>query len=113
MILQTLITVCLLVPSLGQYCLDPQGKPVAWWVVIKVPPKTGQNGYGYYDANTRTAQFSYISTPIDQGATPLTLTYQAINNLNMAHVAWNDEKPTGEIGSSLAHAKGLIAYSTS
>jgi hypothetical protein len=42
-----------------QSCLNPIGQPVAWWVVIKVPPKTGHSGYGYYDEHMKTGQFIY------------------------------------------------------
>ena len=34
-----------------------------------------------------------------------------INSQKMQLVAWNDEKPTGEVNSTCAHSKGLIAYS--
>jgi len=43
----------------SQSCLNPIGEPVAWWIIIKVPPKTGHSGYGYYDEHMRTGQFIY------------------------------------------------------
>jgi len=33
-----------------------------------------------------------------------------INSQKMQLAAWNDEKPTGEVNSSCAHSKGLMAY---
>lgn len=35
-----------------------------------------------------------------------------INSQKLQLVAWNDEKPTGEVNSSCAHSKGLMAYSS-
>jgi hypothetical protein len=40
-----------------QICLDISGRPVDWWIVLKVPPMTGNTGYGYYDSNTKTGEF--------------------------------------------------------
>ena len=110
MIKQLVCLIFLLTLTLSQSCLSQDGKPVAWWVVIKVPPKTGHYGYGYYDSTMKTATFIYHSNRIDQGNTPLTYTFTEINSLKMEHIAWNDEKPTGEVSSSVAHSKGIIAY---
>jgi len=95
----------------GQTCLKSTGEGVEWWVILKVPPKIGKVGYGYYDSKMRTGKFIYYDSKVDAGATALTKTLELINNNNLEHVAWNDEKPSGETSSTYAHSKGLIAYS--
>ena len=57
----------------------------------------------------RTGKFIYYDSKVDAGATALTKTLELINNNNLEHVAWNDEKPSGETSSTYAHSKGLIA----
>jgi len=99
--------------ALGQTCVKATGEAVQWWVIFKVPPKIGKTGYGYYDSTMKTGKFIYSDAKVDLGTTPLTKTFDQINSQNLQHVAWNDEKPSGETSSSSAHAKGLIAYSLS
>lgn len=71
-----LIVSLLLIISLAysQGCLNAKGTTVAWWVVMKVPPKIGKIGYGYYDSTMKTGKFIYIDAKIDEGNTSLTLT---------------------------------------
>ena len=78
-----LITIFLAIHVKSQTCIGQSGQPVAWWVTLKVPPKTGHSGYGYYDSTMKTATFLYYSNDIDKGNTPLTLTFTEINNLNL------------------------------
>jgi hypothetical protein len=59
----------------------------------------------------KTGKFVYYDVKIDVGTTSLTRTIELINSQNLEHVAWNDEKPSGETSSSSAHAKGFISYS--
>lgn len=58
-----------------QTCIGQSGKPVAWWVAIKIPPKTGHSGYGYYDSTMKTGTFLYYINDIDKGISPLTQTF--------------------------------------
>lgn len=105
--------VCLLALSIGgraQSCLNSSGLPVAWWIVLKVPPTIGNSGYGYYDSNSNSGQFTFVSKTIDLDVSPLTQTLGLINKDKLERVAWNDEKPDGQTSSTSAHAKGLIAY---
>lgn len=82
-----------------------------WWVALKVPPKIGKTGFGYYDSTMSGGKFVYYDKKIDIGSTALTRTIDEINAQNLEHVAWNDEKPTGETSSSSAHSKGFMAFS--
>lgn len=79
----------------AQTCLKYTGEAVAWWVVLKVPPKIGKTGFGYYDSTMRTGKFVYYDIKVDIGNTALTKTLELINSGALEHVAWNDEKPTG------------------
>ena len=61
MIYSLLIIILLIACGQGQTCIGQSGQPVAWWVVLKVPPKTGHSGYGYYDSTMKTGTFLYYS----------------------------------------------------
>lgn len=50
---------------------------------MKVPPKVGQSGFGYYDSTYSTGVFQYFSNLVDEGTTPLTLTLAQINENNL------------------------------
>lgn len=101
----------LLAIVLGQTCIGQSGVSVEWWVALKVPPKIGKTGFGYYDSTMRTGKFVYHDVKIDVGSTALTRTIDEINKQSLETVAWNDEKPTGETSSSSAHSKGFMAIS--
>jgi hypothetical protein len=63
-----LVIVCFILFLKGgetQYCINAAGEPVSWWVVLKVPPVIDNNGYGYYDANTKSGQFVFVNKTID------------------------------------------------
>lgn len=76
--------------SNSQYCLDKTGKPVDWWVILKVPPTTGNSGYGYYDSQTSSGSFEYVNTTVDLNVSSLTQTFAQININQLERVAWND-----------------------
>lgn len=65
--------------SSSQSCLNHQGAIVDWWVILKVPPKIGSTGFGYYDSTYRSPTFQYIPYHVDEGSTALTLTMSQIN----------------------------------
>ncbi len=69
--------------TLGQYCMNAAGEPVAWWIVLKVPPMIGDSGYGYYDSASGSAQLKYVSKTIDLDVSPLTQTLGLINKNKM------------------------------
>ena len=74
----------------GMSCLNGAGEPVHWWIALKVPPKIGKSGYGYYDSALKTNTFLYLDSKIDEGNTPLTKTLASINADPVEHIAWND-----------------------
>ncbi len=92
------------------YCLNSMGQPVSWWVILKVPPRIGKSGYGYYDSTMKSGEFIYLNNSVDLQISPLTQTLAVINQANLERVAWNDEKPNNQTSSTKAHSKGLIAY---
>lgn len=53
-LLLVILSVSLISLAETQSCLNSNGEPVSWWVILKVPPMIGNSGYGYYDSNTRT-----------------------------------------------------------
>ena len=104
------ITIALVCQTTSLSCLDQTGQPVAWWVVLKVPPKSGTNSYGYYDSNMKTGQFQYINAMIDLSKSALTYTFDSFNEKEYDRVAWNDEKPNNQTSSTAAHSKGFIGF---
>jgi hypothetical protein len=88
--LKYIILACLISTLLAQSCLKADGEAVTWWVILKVPQKTGRIGYGYYDSKMKTGHFIYYDAKVDVGITPLTKTTEQINTKNLDHVAWND-----------------------
>lgn len=77
-----ILTVLLLVAISNvqsQGCLNPDGEPVSWWVILKVPPMIGNSGYGYYDSNSKNGQFQIINSKVDAEGSPLIRTFELIN----------------------------------
>lgn len=64
----------LLALGLSQVCIGQSGSAVEWWVALKVPPKIGKSGFGYYDSTMKTGKFVYHDAKIDVGSTALTRT---------------------------------------
>lgn len=48
-----------------QGCVNHVGAVVDWWVILKVPPKIGSTGFGYYDSTYRSPTFQYIPNHVD------------------------------------------------
>ncbi len=63
----------------SQYCMNAAGEPVAWWIVLKVPPMIGNSGYGYYDSVTGAGSIKYVNKTIDLDVSPLTQTLSLLN----------------------------------
>lgn len=68
------ILALLLAAAYSQTCIGQSGSPVEWWVALKVPPKIGKTGFGYYDSTMKTGKFVYHDAKIDVGTTALTRT---------------------------------------
>lgn len=73
----------------AQGCLNHNGNPVSWWAVLKVPPKIGKSGFGYYDSTYSQLEFQYINAHVDDDSA-LTRTLLQINADSLHSVAWND-----------------------
>jgi hypothetical protein len=78
-----LLMALIVVSSYAQGCLNHLGNPIDWWVVLKVPPKIGSSGFGYYDSTFKSGTFQYVPNFVDDGATALTMTMHQINILSM------------------------------
>ena len=85
----------LIVATQSQSCLKSTGEAVQWWVILKVPPKIGKSGYGYFDSTMSTGKFTYFDQKVDLTTTALTKTMGLINTEALSSIAWNDEKPSG------------------
>jgi len=115
-----------------QQCLDEQGNPVDWWVILNIPGKSAPPvgtftndkgkeqsiynypGYAYFDSNDHKAgrkSFHVNEESPDGKNTALGKTLGQIKKTKMNTVAWNDQ-PCGR-GSSpkvSAHSKAIGAY---
>lgn len=60
-----LIALFLFSSAHSQYCKNHVGNPVNWWVILKVPPKIGKTGFGYYDSTYNSGVFQYIPDHVD------------------------------------------------
>lgn len=49
----------------SQFCLNQDGDPIEWWVILKIPPKIGNSGYAYYDSQMQTGSFQYYPDKVD------------------------------------------------
>jgi hypothetical protein len=65
--------------TITQDCKNHLGASVNWWVILKVPPKIGKTGFGYYDSTYGSGVFQYIPEHVDEGATALTMTLHQTN----------------------------------
>lgn len=52
-----LLSVIIMPIIYAQNCLNHNGNPVDWWVILKVPPKIGKSGFGYYDSSFKSELF--------------------------------------------------------
>lgn len=104
-----LVSLLFVYSATSQQCLDPNGNPVAWWVMLLFPGSV-PGGFGYLDSTSTTPQFQIHSEAPDSPGTPLYNTFTQINDMNLQSIAWNDEHPDGKTSSSKAHSKGVLAY---
>jgi hypothetical protein len=72
--LSKLIMLMLIAIINAQTCFGQLGTAVEWWLALKVPPKIGKSGFGYYDSTMKTGKFIYYDVKIDIGVTALTRT---------------------------------------
>lgn len=71
---KAILLLSLLCILMAQSCLKANGEPVQWWVILKVPPKIGRLGFGYYDSTMKTGKFIYYDAKVDVETTAHTKT---------------------------------------
>jgi len=105
-------------------CLDNNGNPVDWFVLVKLPKlesssvETIHDGVGqlYMDVNNQ--QWTLLKQGIDaqsQHAVYNTLQqiYSAKKSQDMAYLMYNDESPDGKTSYSYGHTKGDMCFDKS
>lgn len=118
--MRNILIACLLIglSSAALQCLNQAGQPVNWWLSIKYPNSmtNASPRFAYIDSNSASGAWTITSTLLDADNTCLTRTINAINGLAKANknvVIFNDQKPTGQMDSNGAHAKGIIGWDSS
>lgn len=112
--------------SAAQSCIDDNGEPVDWFVIVKVPRlKTSKDpgvlagtAYLYGDARSYARPLSFWSTSRHQisdatsapGRTLTQLYKGASNKAVNGYLMWNDQLPSGS-STSFGHTKGMMGWS--
>jgi deoxyribonuclease-2 len=99
-----------LVAAKSPSCLDPSGKAVDYFQVIKFP-----NGFDYAYADGNSA-LDKASGQLDSSTSAVsrTLAQAYSTSASIGHVLWNDEHPGGKkVGAPYAHMKGALAFDSS
>jgi len=101
-------------------CLNPSGKAVDWWVMLKVPylpdstDPVASTGYAYAYADANSPYLDYFAQSLNNATSnPLKNTLNQIINADPSKVGWlmyNDESPDGSTHSSYGHTKGDVAF---
>jgi len=103
-------------------CISDSGKPVDWWVVIKIPtiggnkdPSADGYGYLYADSTSTNLQISSKQLDVDGTSTAPGATLNQIYTANTGTTGWlmyDDETPNGNSYSSYGHTKGDVCFDT-
>ncbi|OIN82985.1 deoxyribonuclease II family protein [Francisella sp. TX07-6608] len=119
-----MILFCLL--GYSSSCLDNQGNPVSWWMIIKKPDlqNTDQPHAIYIDSRTD-SNYQYIKDIHDPN-NALLQTIQSIGTINTPEILnnqkkacadygncsllYSDQTPTQTVGSKYSHSKGIISF---
>ncbi|KAL0232493.1 hypothetical protein PCE1_002834 [Barthelona sp. PCE] len=104
-------------------CIDPSGKPVDWFAMLKIPKlKNHPNpmykkgyGYMYFDARSEPKWIPDDSKNLRQNTDGAAQTLKPLyaNPYKYAHIMYNDHPPTGKISSIFGHAKGVVGLGNS
>jgi hypothetical protein len=90
-------------------CLGIDSHPVVWWIQLIFPGKLN-NGFAYIDDRYAAPFFGIHREKADTEFTAIGKTLSQINILNLQRIAWNDQSPTGQVSSTKAHSKGMLAF---
>ncbi|ELR16855.1 deoxyribonuclease II, putative [Acanthamoeba castellanii str. Neff] len=99
-------------------CLDENGNPVDWWIILKAPYLHGSSattsGYGYSYADANSPAFTLSSNRLDTNLNgALGSTLNQIYNADSSRVGWviyNDQTPDDKEHTSNGHTKGDMAF---
>lgn len=106
-------------------CLDPDGKSVDWWIIVKAGQNitSGSSGfqYAYFDAHMdklATKRLKIASDSIGSISSPVGRTLRQVyeDTAKMSELGWaqyNDQTPSGSTSTYYAHAKGALAFGSS
>ncbi|XP_065159044.1 plancitoxin-1 [Atheta coriaria] len=102
--------------------MDENNNPVDWYILYKIPHiKKGapseliKNGFAYMyltsdnDENWTLSNINIMDNEKSFLATTLAPVYQSENDNNIAHIFYNDEKPSGGNKGTKGHTKGALA----
>ncbi|EAR86610.1 deoxyribonuclease II (macronuclear) [Tetrahymena thermophila SB210] len=115
MMYKTLIAIILALTTVSALnyptCLDPRGKSVDWFIVLKHP--VGSE-YSYCDSNSCTQLKSQGFELNDIDNSPLMRTLAQTERIGKqspyGSVFWNDQPPQSDASLSYAHAKGFMVF---
>ncbi|XP_041371334.1 plancitoxin-1-like [Gigantopelta aegis] len=121
LILSFLFCAGLHLSCLALQCIDPNGKPVDWFIVYKLPKLPGNKsnpilrdglGHFYMDVNTPQWKLSNISMACSKHAIYNTLQqiYSSKLSDGILYLMYNDEDPKGRPYLSSGHTKGVISF---
>ena len=94
-------------------CLNPNGKPVDWYIIFLFPRSVSPDKeiyYAYFDSNLLSADY-YL---YNESSFPpsMVISYLNNNDSNYNYFAWNDGLPESKFSYNIskAHSKGFLIY---
>jgi deoxyribonuclease-2 len=122
------VTLCVSHVS-GQWCLDEDGQPIDWYIIVKVPRLSDSSdpgvstgtAYLYADAKSYLTPSQFWSNSTHQitdtdsaaGRTLQQIYDNASKTSTNGYVMYNDETPSGTTSETYGHSKGMLAWSAS
>lgn len=102
--------------ALALQCLDENGSPVEWWVILKGPTQRSNDfdgtEYAYADC-TSSGAFVLSSKTIEDKDTAMSQTLAQIYDGQPSSTGWviyNDENPDGSTDFDDGHTKGVVGW---
>ncbi|XP_071948097.1 plancitoxin-1-like [Antedon mediterranea] len=104
-------------------CLDSDGKPIDWFIVLKLHRNKNNNNtlikegvaHQYMDANSPSWRLSSVSLNDSRQAIGYTLQqiYDNSQSQDVGYVMYNDEFPDGTSSQYYGHTKGTLGFDSS